>query len=174
MGPILVFERFCRERRAVTAVEFAIIGAAFFIFIFSVFVVSIDLFWQLTLDDAVRNAARQVQIGEIPTGDAFVKAVCGEFGVVAPNCAGSLQYSVQGGAYYGSGGITPVNFGSDGNLATTEQFSGVSLGSSSAAVFLLVQVAYPLPFRVLLLPAGLATENGTPSLYSAVSSVMAP
>ncbi len=169
-----LLRRFVRARRAVTAVEFALIGSAFFMFVFGIFVVSTDLFWQLTLDDAVRVAARQVEIGKITTGSAFLNAVCGEFGVAAPACATRLQYSVQGGTYFGTGGITPVALSSAGNLAAPSQFSGVLLSSSAGAVFLLVQVAYPLPFQVLLLPNGVATENGTPSLYSVVSGVMVP
>ena len=174
ISAISFLKQFGRERRAATALEFAMIGVVFFVLIFSVFVISIDLFWQLTLDDAVRAAARQVQIGNIKTGGDFLNSVCGEFGQTVPNCSTTLQYSVQGGSYFGSGGITSVNFGSDGNLASRSQFSGVALSSSAGTVFLLVQVAYPLPIRVLLLPAGLATENGTSSLYSVVSTVMEP
>ena len=171
---LAVVNRLARQRRAATALEFAIIGSVFFILVFGIFIVSVNLFWQLTLDDAVRNATRQVQIGKVTTGGDFVASVCGEFGVAAPNCAGSLQYSVQGGPYFGTGGIVPTSFGSNGNLAAPAQFTGVALSSSAGAVFLLVQVAYPLPFTVLLLPPSLATENGTSSLYSVASLVMVP
>ncbi|MDE1906354.1 MAG: pilus assembly protein [Rhodospirillales bacterium] len=168
------FGRLARQRRAATALEFAIIGSVFFILVFGILIVSVNLFWQLTLDDAVRNATRQVQIGKVTTGADFVTSVCSEFGVAAPNCTGSLQYSVQGGPYFGTGGIVPTSFGSNGNLAAPAQFTGVTLSSSAGAVFLLVQVAYPLPFTVLLLPPSLATENGTSSLYSVASLVMVP
>jgi len=170
----ITVRRFCRERKAVTAVEFAMIGSAFFLFIFMIFVFSTDMFWQMVLDDAVRNATRQVQIGKITNGNDFLTAVCNEFGSAAPNCSGLLQYSVQGGAYFGTGGITATSFSSTGNLALTQQFSGTTATSAGTPVFLLVQVAYPLPFKVLAVPSGVATENGTPSLYSAVSTVMEP
>ncbi len=150
------------------------IGSAFFLFIFIIFVFSIDMFWQMVLDDAVRNAARQVQIGKITTGSDFIASVCTEFGASAPNCSGSLQYSVQGGAYFGTGGVTATSFSSSGNLASTQLFSGATATPSSSPVFLLVQVAYPLPFKILAVPGGVATENGTPSLYSVVSTVMEP
>ena len=174
MRRLTVARRFCRETRADTAVEFAMIGSAFFLFIFGIFVVSIDMFWQMTLDDAVRNATRQVQIGNITTGPAFAAAVCQEFGAAAPNCTGSLQYSVQGGSYFGTGGITATSFSSSGNLGSTATFTGPTATATGAPVFLLVQVAYPLPFKVLAVPGGVATENGTPSLYSAVATVMEP
>ena len=35
-----------RETRSETALEFALIGSAFFLFIFIIFTVSIDQFWQ--------------------------------------------------------------------------------------------------------------------------------
>jgi hypothetical protein len=40
--------------------------------------------------------------------------------------------------------------------------------------FLLVQVAYLLPFKILLVAGGTATQNGTPALYSAAAVVMQP
>src|SRR5208282_99321 len=79
-----IARRLLRETRSDTAVEFAIIGAAFFLFVFGIFVVSLDQFLQMTLDDAVRNAARQVQIGNVTTGSQFVTSVCNEFGLAAP------------------------------------------------------------------------------------------
>ncbi len=179
--------RLWRDRRADTAVEFAIIGAAFFLFIFGIFVVAIDQFWQMTLDDAVRAAAREVAIGKIKTGPDFVSYVCGEFGVAAPYCDSNLQYSVQSNPYFAAAGdpnsIVPAALGPDGNLTPNGTFS-VTLSvppqpatATQAAVtgseqMLLVQVAYPLPFKLMILPGGVATENGTPSLYSAVATVM--
>ncbi len=187
MRRLLAARRFLRETRADTAVEFAMIGSAFFLFIFGIFVVSIDQFWQMTLDDAVRAAARQVAIGKITTGPQFVTSVCNEFGAAAPYCSSNLQYSVQSNSYFSATGnantITPATLSSAGNLSSSSAFS-VSLStiptpanSTQAAVtgaeqFLLVQVAYPLPFKVLAVPGGVATENGTPSLYSAVATVM--
>jgi hypothetical protein len=38
--------------------------------------------------------------------------------------------------------------------------------------YLLVQVAYLAPFKIPLIPQGMATENGTPALYSAIAVVM--
>ncbi|OYY00902.1 MAG: hypothetical protein B7Y73_10150 [Acidocella sp. 35-58-6] len=166
--------RFAPATRAATAVEFALIGVAFFLFIFSIFIFSLDQFLQTVLDDSVRTASRQVQLGKITTGSAFVTAVCSEFGVVAPNCAGSLQYAVQGGSYFGTGGITAAAFSASGNLSTPAAFSNVTATGAGVPAYLLVQVAYPLPFIVMAVPSGVATENGTPSLYSAVSTEMEP
>jgi Flp pilus assembly protein TadG len=183
-----VARRFLRETRSDTAVEFAMIGSAFFLFIFAIFVISIDQFWQMTLDDAVRNATRQVQIGSnsptgVTSGKLFVTAVCNEFGLAAPSCTTNLQFSVQSGPTFG--GLTPATLSSNGRLTPSSLFSVTPTTSpaaateSSAAVlgapqFLLVQVAYLLPFKILMVGGGVATENGTPALVSAVATVMEP
>jgi Flp pilus assembly protein TadG len=184
-----VARRFLRETRSDTAVEFAMIGSAFFLFIFAIFVISIDQFWQMTLDDAVRNATRQVQIGSnsptgVTSGSQFRTAVCNEFGLAVPSCnSTNLQFSVQSGPTFG--GLTPATLSSNGTLTPSSLFSVTPTTSpaaateSSAAVlgapqFLLVQVAYVLPFKILLAAGGVATENGTPALVSAVATVMEP
>lgn len=161
-----------------TAVEFALIGSAFFLFIFAIFVVSLDQFLQMTLDDAVRNAARQVQIGSASTGTIFVQDICSEFGFEAKNCTSALQYDVQLGSYFGA--ITPATLTSNGTLtySNATNFPATLVGSSCTTTpspeFVLVQVAYKLPFKILAVPGGVATENGTPALLSTVAVDMEP
>jgi hypothetical protein len=151
------------------------IGVAFFVFIFAILTVSIDQFWQMTLDDAVRNATRQVQIGNVTTGPQFVSSICKEFGLAAPYCSNNLQYSVVGGsAFSGASGISPAAFSASGTLSPGNQFNTPSLSATGSPQFLLVQVAYPLPFRALAVSGGVATENGTPSLLSSVATAMEP
>lgn len=188
MRHLALAQRLWQETRSETAVEFAMIGAVFFVFVFGIFVVSIDQFWQMTLDDAVRSAARQVAVpNKITTGAQFVSTVCNEFGVAAPYCTSNLQYSVQSNLYFsatGSGNtITPAVLDANGNLSSNGTFSVAATTvpkaatSTQAAVtgaeqFLLVQVAYPIPFKLLAVPGGVATQNGTSSLYSVVATVM--
>jgi Flp pilus assembly protein TadG len=93
--------KFLTETRAATAVEFAMIGTVLFVFLFALLLMGVSQFWQMTLDDAVRNAARQVALGaESPSssgdhsGSDFVASVCGEFGASVVNCSTNLQYSV--------------------------------------------------------------------------------
>lgn len=183
--------RLRRNTRADTALEFALIGSAFFLFIFIIFTIAIDQFWQMVLDDAVRNATRQVAIGKITATStpSFVSAVCNEFGIAAPGCTNTLQYSVQGGTSFSA--ITPATLNANGTLSgtyvvtgtTTPSFSGVAATTPPTVLptvthatpqFLLVQVAYPLPFKIPLVPGGVATENGTPSLFSTVATAMEP
>jgi hypothetical protein len=171
-----------KETRSATALEFAMIGLAFFTLIFGIFVVSLDQFLQMTLDDSVRNATRKVQIGanavataQVITAAQFKAFVCGEFGIAAPNCSATLQFDVQQGPYFG--GITPATISSSGNLSTQAGFPSPlnqSGATSAAPIFLLVQVVYPLPFKIMLLASGTATQNGTPSLVSTVATAMTP
>lgn len=191
LNVLRALHKFHRSTRADTALEFALIGSAFFLFIFIIFFVSIAQFWQMILDDAVRNAARQVEIGKITATStpSFLTAVCNEFGIAAPNCTSTLQYSVQGGTSFSA--ITPATLNANGTLSGSAvvtgngapTFPGVTLTTSPTVLptvtyatpeFLLVQVAYPLPFKMPLLGGGAATENGTSSLVSTVATAMEP
>ncbi len=165
-----------RERRSISAVEFALIGPVLFFFLFSILLLGIAQFWQLTLDDAVRNAARAVQIGAgttstgVQSGAGFVTAVCNEFGQAAPNCASTLQYAVQGGpSFTGVGGITPATLNAAGQLSQTSTFAGVTVSEP-----VLIQVVYPLPITLPLVPMSLVTLNGTPSIVAANALVAEP
>jgi Flp pilus assembly protein TadG len=165
-----------REKRSISAVEFALIGPVLFFFLFSILLLGIAQFWQLTLDDAVRNTARAVQIGagttstDVQSGAGFVAAVCNEFGQAAPNCASTLQYSVQGGpSFTGSSGITPATLNAAGQLSQTSIFSGITVSEP-----VLIQVVYPLPITLPLVPMGLVTLNGTPSIVAANALVAEP
>lgn len=181
MDICFVSRRFWRATKADTAVEFAMIGSAFFLLVFGIFVVSLDQFLQMTLDDAVRDATRQVQIGNISTGAAFKTRVCSEFGIVSAGCSTHLQYSVQGGTSFAA--ITSASFSSSGTLSNTATFSNVTPTTPPSSIapvtyavpqFVLVQVAYPVPFSMLGAVEGIATENGTPSVYSAVATALEP
>ncbi len=176
MLKISTVQRFLQETRSVTAVEFALIGPVLFLFVFAILLTGVVQFWQLVLDDAVRNAGRGVAIGAassssgVHSGTDFKTAVCGEFGQAAPGCSSGLQYAVQGAPYFtGSGGVTPATISSAGQLSLPAAFAGVTVAEP-----FLVQVVYPIPISVPLLPAGMLTLNGTPSIISSVALVAEP
>ena len=169
-------QRLLRETRSVTAVEFALIGPVLFFLLFSIMLMGIAQFWQLTLDDAVRNAARQVVIGAgttsagVQSGSQFVTAVCNEFGQAAPNCGTTLQYAIQGApTFTGSGGITPMPLSAAGQFSPATTFSGIT-----ASEPVLIQVVYPLPMAIPLVPMSLVTLNGTPAIVAANALVAEP
>ncbi len=178
-----VASRFLRETRADTALEFAFIGAAFFLIIFGIFTFALDMYWQMALDDAVRNAARLVQTGHITDAQGFRTAVCAEFGAAAPNCVGSLQFAVQSNTSFAN--IPAVTLSSAGALSPSATFNvtastaytaqnGTTPAVTAAPQFLLVRVAYLVPIKISAALAGVATENGTPALLSSVATVMQP
>jgi len=171
-----VLRKLLRETRSVTAVEFGLIGPVLFLFVFAIMLTGVVQFWQLTLDDSVRNAAREIAIGAgssstgIHSNSDFVNAVCGEFGQATPKCSSKLQYAVQGAANFtGSGGITPATINSAGQLSLTATFSGVTVSEP-----FLVQAVFPIPINIPLLPIGLVTLNGTNSIISAAAMVAEP
>ena len=81
-----------RARRAATSVELAIIGPFFILLILMVIENGVMLFAQSVLDDAVVQAARQIQIGNVNSSDAFRTAVCGYTSTLF-NCS-NLQFYV--------------------------------------------------------------------------------
>lgn len=56
------------DRRAATAVEFALVCAPFTIFFLAVIGVGLQFYLQQALDYATQGAARQVQLGHVPAG----------------------------------------------------------------------------------------------------------
>ena len=72
------------DRRAATAVEFALICLPFVIFLLAVMGVGFQFYLQQALDYAALGAARQVQLGHIPAGytaaDFASKVFCPIFG----------------------------------------------------------------------------------------------
>jgi hypothetical protein len=180
--------KFLRETRSVTAVEFAMIGPVLFLLIFAILLLGVVQFWQLTLDDAVRNATREVALGAggsgsgVDSAGGFANVLCKEFGQAAPGCVlgaqgtwtiqnggAALQFAVQGGPNFSGGGITPMPISAAGQLPTPATYSGMAEGAP-----FLVQVVYPIPFSIPLVPMGLMTLNGTPSLISAAAMVAEP
>ena len=176
-----LLSRFGRARKAGPATEFAIIGSVFFLILAALFTLSLDMFWQMTLDTATRAAARQVQIGKITSGAAFVASVCSEFGLVSgDNCKNDLQYSVQTGSYFGSQSDASSIIGQAGSLGTSglskpANFPAtITATSTGAPVFLLVQVAMPVPFTFMSGISAVVAQNGTNYLYSAMATVVEP
>ena len=153
-----------RDRRAVVALEYAIVGPVFLLFLFAAFGVGIVGFYQLALDDAVRDAGRQVQInGPAASRNInFVSAVCQTFGYLASDCSEKLTYSVQAStASAGFAGLSPAKLDSYGNFskaffAATPYASGVNV---------LMQVSYPLPFTLPYIGA-LITATGANAVVS--------
>ncbi len=146
IAKMLVAKQRASGRRGSTVVEFALVAPVFLLCMFMILELGLDAFTQVSLDDAVRAASRQIQIGNIQAGgaNAFAADVCQEFGNIAPNCESSLLINVESGTNFAS--LTPATLTSDGTLSS----SGFAPGSPGSDV--IVQVAYHRPYAFPLIP----------------------
>lgn len=153
------------DTRAVAALEFAIVAPLFLTCLLSILGIGLIGFYQTVLDDAVRDATRQIQMAtsastSSPSG--FVAAVCAQFGLLARDCAQTLTYSVQAGDPSGLfSALTPQPLSTTGTL--NNAFFAPGAFARSAPI--LVQVAYPLPFTIPVL-GGVATATHTNSILA--------
>ncbi len=147
-------------RRGVVALEFALVAPVFLTFLAAIFAVGIDGFYQLDLDEAVADAARQIQIGAAASqnGANFATAVCNELAVTT-SCTANLTYNVQSNASTKTfASLVPLAMPASGQLANVFQ-------PCSANNNVLVQVAYPLPVLIPLI-GGVVTLTGTNSIMA--------
>lgn len=77
-----------QDRRSSFALEFAMVGPVFMVFLFVIFEVSYDEFLQEVLDNALQSSARQVQIGNTQgaTSATFVNRYFCQYGIGLLNC----------------------------------------------------------------------------------------
>lgn len=174
---VSLFFDLLRERKGGPATEFAIIGSVFFLILCAIFTLSLNMYWQMTLDTATRYAARKVQINSstaVPSATSFVTNVCSEMTMVgAGKCASTLQYSVQPGTYFGSASTTGSILGQAGQLTSTglskpANFTAPTSSAAGSAQFLFVQTAMPVPFSFMNGLRAVVAQNGTSYLYSAL------
>src|SRR5208282_698820 len=91
-----VLTRLWRRDDAVAAIEFALLGSTFLLLVCMIFELGLILFTQSVMDNALRDASRQIMTGQITTSGAFVTQVCNEAGTLITNCSsGGLKYYVQ-------------------------------------------------------------------------------
>ena len=136
--------RLARDRRGVSAVEFAIVGPLFMLFIGMIFENGILLFQQSILDNATARASRLIRTGQIQlagTGaTSFTTELCTQVGVIIP-CA-SLQYKVSAAAAFSSLSTTVATNGA-GVLTGNGTFSPGTSGQD-----VVVQVAWNRPYII--------------------------
>ena len=156
-----------KHRAGVSSVEFALVGPVFCMCLIGPFGSGMIGLYQLWLDDCVRMAARQIQIdgpaASSPT--SFVNAVCSNFGMLASDCSSSLTYSVQASPLVnGFASITPATLPASGKF-TNAFFNGTAYGDN---VNILVQVAYPIPFKLPYVGTIITMTNTVSILSSAI------
>jgi Flp pilus assembly protein TadG len=141
-----VLTRLFRSRSGVTLVEFALVAPLFLLLVFAIADNGLVLLTQSILDNATREAARQIRLGQVQsTGDKdgnglFKATLCKNLDNLI-SCNG-VQWNVQSADSFAT--LRSVGADSDGRMAST----GFSPGSPQS--FVLVQVGYTrhsiLPF----------------------------
>ena len=143
---------FGQDDRGVAAVEFALVGSSFLLMACMILELGLLLFTQSVLNDAVRDGARLIQMGQASTSPTFVTKVCDKAGTLVPACTTSLQYKVQAADAFAS------------LSATTALANQYNPGSSQQDV--IVQIGYS---RVTILPWASTYLNGTNLLVSTIA-----
>jgi Flp pilus assembly protein TadG len=152
--------RLLAARSGATGLEFALTGPLFLLMVFAILEVGLDSFTQAQLDDSVRDAARQLQIGNVTTAAQVVTTVCIKLSVVVPNCAANVSVYAASGTTFAalpvatvktSGGLTPATF---------------TPGTASSDM--LLQVGFTRSF-VLPYFGGLVGGNFTNTLISSIA-----
>lgn len=149
-------------------VEFALVAPLFLLLTFAIVDNGLVLFTQTILDNATREAARQIRIGQVQmTGDSdgtglFKTTLCRNFGGFIP-CA-SVVWRVQSVSSAGSFSSlnSGVSFDSNGHMLNT----GFSPGTAQS--FVLVQVGYTQPYIMPILNR-IAGATGNLLLVSSVA-----
>nr|WP_321985773.1 TadE/TadG family type IV pilus assembly protein [uncultured Lichenicoccus sp.] len=134
--PRSLFRRLLGCRRGATALEFAIVGPVMLTLIFAIVEDGLMLFAQSVLDNATRDASRQIMIGNITTASGFQTQLCSD--VTSFFDCTKLQFNVQSSA----GGFPAVIVTS--SLASVLSTANFSSGSGGQYVF--VEVAYNRPY----------------------------
>ena len=148
-----------------TLVEFALVGPLFLLLAFAIVDNGLVLFMQTVLDNATREAARQIEIGKVQnSGDTtgsglFKTTLCNNLGGLIP-CNG-LQWFVQS-STVGFSSLTPAGSTPSGNLGST----GFTPGTQKS--YVLVQVGYAQPYIIPAL-ARISSATGNLLLVSTVA-----
>lgn len=114
-----VLARLWRRDDAAAAIEFGLLGSTFLLLACMIFELGLILFTQAVMDNALRDASRQIMTGQITTSSAFVSKVCGEVSNLITNCSsGGLKYYVQANSLF-SGMTVQTTFSSNSFSAGT-------------------------------------------------------
>jgi Flp pilus assembly protein TadG len=106
VGPRRGLRALARDNSAVAAVEFAVLGPVFLLLVCMILELGMALFTQSIMDNALRDAARLIRVGQAPSSTTFVAAVCDKIGsFLGPSCTTSLQYYVASASSFGT--LTP-------------------------------------------------------------------
>lgn len=122
--------RFRKEEKGVTAVEFALLAAPFFLILFAVVETCIVFFANASMDSVVAQAGRMIRTGQAQTqgwGEAdFVNYICGQMELIS-DCTNNLNVDVQTFPSFTSVVFAPL-IDADGNVVEHHRFEPGTAG----------------------------------------------
>lgn len=153
-----IFNRWLKNKRGTTAVEFSLVGIPFVLMIIGTVEIALMFAAQSVLQEATFTAARLVRTGQIQQsgGDPqtmFRDSVC-DFAELLIPC-GRIQFQVQQVPSFGDAeDIPPAQFDEEGNLMD----QGFDPGGVSDVV--LIRVAYNYPIITPMMQPFLSNNGG--------------
>jgi len=133
-----LLRRFLRHTGGNPLIQFALVAPVFFALVFMIVDDGLAIFTQATLDNATRDASRNILLGTYQKAHSdistFTSAVCGEMAGLIPSCTTNLQVYVNSGPNFSAISAQP---GSGGTLVGNGTFT---MGSASS--YVIVQTAY--------------------------------
>jgi Flp pilus assembly protein TadG len=144
-----------------TAIEFAIVGSVFLLFVCMILENGIILFTQASLDNATRDAARLIMIGSAQGSNSsvFSTQLCNDLSNFI-TCS-NLAYHVQAGATFAS--LNPTVTTSAAGAMTSTGFNGGSAGQD-----VLVEVGYARTYFITWI-GNIVSSNDSLLLISTVA-----
>jgi Flp pilus assembly protein TadG len=134
---VKIFARFRAAQNGTTAVEFALIAPAFLAMIFAIFLTTIFLFAQQTLQNAAVQAGRMFMTGSAQTGDLTQAKFSSDVGPMISalfNC-NNLQIDMAVYSSFSSAGIAaPTPNNSQGQLRTSGAYRTEMIGVTAFRV----------------------------------------
>ena len=160
---------FCRDRKAATADEFALVAAPFIFILMAVFELALVYTVSTTLDNATAKVARMVRTGQLQTAGGastatFTQKICANMGWLTTDCPNNLSVDVR----------TYTNFQ---NIAVTSpvangqfQSSALQFNLGTAGDIVLVRAYYQWGLFTPFLNGGLQPlSNGSALIVSTIA-----
>lgn len=157
---------FLRDRRGVTALEFAIVGPVFIAMLFSM----IETGWLMTkiamLDNATSQAARDIYTGNAPTQQALEEAIC-ERATVFIDCTANISVELVEISDFGDRPSTAPDCRDSANPSYTP---ATSYAAANSADIMFIRVCVTTPVITPALGFGLSLPKTPTGRYQVVSS----
>lgn len=153
------FQRLRRDRKGMTAVEFALIAGPFFFLLVSVFEVMVIFFVATSLENAAMEAARLVRTGQVDdTQKATVETNMCDWVDTWGDCTGHLAFDVRGvGPTVEAGELASAI---DDGVYDTSDVAGMLFDTGESDEFVIVRVYYEWTVSTPLVGAFLANVDG--------------